>query len=222
MYAGRDSSKLGLRALPPSPHGDAHDLAKSRCVLASSGLKSLQGAKMTEDRGCCVSRKPGLRLSVLLLAATAVLAVPHAALAFERGTSNISITLGAGRAVDRTYTVIGGRIGHYIADGFEFAVAAEFWTDNDPDIFKITPEARYVWYGLAPAKPYVGGFVSRTMYNGLPDRNTYGAKGGVYFQVGPNAHLGVGVVYERVESCDRSTYRDCDQLYPEAAFSVRF
>ena len=177
---------------------------------------------MTGVRGC-VSRKLWLQLAAGLLAALAVcLAVPRPALAFERGTSSISITLGAGRAVDRTYTVIGGRIGHYVADGFELALGAEFWTDNDPDIFKITPEARYVWYGLSPAKPYAAGFVSRTMYNGLPDRNTYGAKGGVYFQVGPNAHVGVGAVYERVESCERSTYRDCDQLYPEVAFSVKF
>jgi hypothetical protein len=87
---------------------------------------------------------------------------------------------------------------------------------------KFSPEARYVWYGLSPVKPYVGGFLSRTMYDGLPDRNTYGAKGGVYFQVGSNAHVGVGLVYERLESCNSATYGDCDQIYPEAAFLVRF
>ncbi len=166
-------------------------------------------------------RAAGLCSCLMLLSALS-LGSASSVLAFDKGTSNFAITLGAGRALDRTYTVIGGRVGHYIADGFELAFSGEFWTDNDPDIMKFTPEARYVWYGLSPVKPYAGGFLSRTMYDGLPDRNTYGAKGGVYFQVGPNAHLGVGLVYERVESCDRATYGDCDQIYPEAAFSVRF
>ena len=158
----------------------------------------------------------------LLVAGATALCMPPPALAFEKGSSNIAITLGSGRALERTYTVIGGRYGYYIADGFEFALSAEFWTDNDPDITKVSPEARYVWYDLSPVKPYIGGFLSRTLYDGLPDRNTYGVKGGVYFQVGSNAHVGVGLVYERLESCDAATYGDCDQIYPEAAFSVRF
>lgn len=162
-----------------------------------------------------------MRLAVSL-AAAALLGSSQFALAFDKGTSSIAITVSSGRALDQTYTVIGARLGHYIADGFELAVGAEFWTDNDPDIFKLTPEARYVWYGMGTIKPYAGAFLSRTMYDGLPDRNTYGAKGGAYMQVGRNAHLGLGLVYERVESCDRATYRDCDQLYPEVAFNVRF
>jgi hypothetical protein len=163
-----------------------------------------------------------LPASWLTLAAVAAFGFGSPASAFDKGASNIAITLGSGRALDRTYTVIGARYGYYIADGFELGLAAEFWTDNDPDIMKFTPEARYVWYRQGKLKPYVGGFLSRTMYDGLPDRNTYGAKGGVYFEVSPNAHVGLGVVYERVESCDKATYADCEQLYPEAAFVVRF
>jgi len=174
-----------------------------------------------DDRPGTLGR--AIRLAIwLLLAGAAPLALPHSALAFDKGTSSIAITVSAGRALDRTYTVIGGRLGHYVADGFELAIGAEFWTDNDPDIFKLTPEARYVWSGMGTIKPYAGGFLSRTMYNGLPDRNTYGARGGAYFQVGPNAHVATGLVYERVESCDSATYRDCDQFYPEIAFNVRF
>jgi hypothetical protein len=150
-----------------------------------------------------------------------ILTASHA-FAFDRGSSNIGFTLGAGRALDRTYTVIGARLGYFLADGLEVALAGEFWTDNDPDIYKITPEARYVWYQNRKFKPYGGVFLSRTLYDGLPDQNTYGAKGGAYWQVSPNAYVGLGLVYERVESCDAATYGDCDQLYPEAAFTVRF
>jgi hypothetical protein len=162
------------------------------------------------------------RFPVLFIAAILCWLPASPACAFERGSSNIGLTLGSGRALDQTYTVIGGRIGYYLADGFEVALAAEAWTDNEPDILKLTPEARYVWFQNRSFKPYAGAFLSRTLYDGLPDANTYGAKGGVYLQVGPNAHVGLGVVYERIESCDSATYGDCDQIYPEVAFSVKF
>jgi hypothetical protein len=163
------------------------------------------------------------RISATFVAAVIVLLFAWTpAWAFERGSSNIGLTIGAGRALDKTYTVFGGRLGYYLADGFEAAISAEAWTDNDPDIWKVTPELRYVWYQNQKFKPYGGVFVSRTLYDGLPDANTYGAKGGAYLQVGPNAYLGIGAVYERVESCDSATYGDCDQFYPEVMFSVRF
>lgn len=163
-----------------------------------------------------------LRSASVFAAVIAFLSAWTPAWAFERGSANVGLTIGAGRALDRTYTVIGARVGYYVADGFEAALAAEAWTDNDPKILKVTPEMRYVWYQNQTFKPYAGLFLSRTLYDGLPDANTFGAKGGAYVQVGPNAHLGVGIVYERVESCNSATYGDCDQLYPEVAFSVKF
>ena len=167
-----------------------------------------------------------INLGAALLAAVASLlmmfALPQPAAAFEKGSSNLAITFGAGRALGRDYTVIGGRVGHYVADGFELAFTGELWRGNDPDIFKLTPEVRYVWFMMSPVQPYVGGFYSRTVYDGIPDRNSYGAKGGVYFSVSHNASLAVGLVHERIQSCTNSTYVDCSQTYPEIAFHVRF
>ena len=158
----------------------------------------------------------------MVAAALAGVLVSAPCFAFDKGTANFGVTLGAGRALDRDYTVIGGRIGYFFADGFEFAFSGELWRGNDPNIYKFTPELRYVWYQLLPVKPYAGGFYSRTVYDGLPDRNTYGAKGGVYLPVGPNANLSAGLVYERVENCNQATYRDCSQWYPEFGFIVTF
>ena len=168
-----------------------------------------------------IKRTAGAALRTAVVALALGTAVSPTA-AFDRGSSNIGITLGAGRALDRDYTVVGGRFGYYAADGFEVALAGELWRGNDPDIYKLTPEVRYVWYQLAPVQPYVGGFYSRTVYDGLPDRNSYGAKGGAYFAVSHNASLGVGLVYEHIENCQRATYRNCSQTYPEVGFHVRF
>lgn len=166
------------------------------------------------------SRPAVLFAAFLTLAASFALVQPAAA--YDKGSSNIGITIGAGRALGRDYTVVGARLGHYVADGFELGFSGELWRGNDPDIYKLTPEVRYVWYMMSPVQPYVGGFYSRTIYDGIPDRNSYGVKGGAYFSVSHNATLGVGLVHERIESCTNSTYVDCSQTYPEIAFHVRF
>ena len=147
---------------------------------------------------------------------------PSEAPALEQGSANIGLSLGSGRALDQTYTVIGARVGYFVADGFEFAIGAEMWRGDDPDIYKISPEVRYIWFHLPRLKPYVGGFYSRAIYDGLPDSNTYGAKGGVYLPVSPNANLAAGLVYERIEGCDEAVYSDCSSIYPEFSFIVSF
>ncbi len=142
--------------------------------------------------------------------------------AFEQGASSISLSLGAGQQLDRDYTVIAGRYGYYFVREFEGSVAFEAWRGNDPQIYKIIPELRYVYSRAFPIKPYLAIFVSRTLYQGLSDRNTYGGKLGAYFTINPNAHLGIGGVYERIENCNADVYRDCRQVYSEVSLHFTF
>jgi len=174
-----------------------------------------------------MNRKPARIRGILAAALGAVLvlaAVPFAsAQSFEKGTSSVTLMLGAGRQLDRDYTIISGRFGYYFVREFEAAVGVEAWRGNDPLIYKIIPELRYVYSASRPFQPYVGMFVSRTIYQGgPPDVNTYGGKAGLYFTLNPNAHLGVGFIYERIESCDPAVYRDCRQTYPEASLHFTF
>lgn len=159
---------------------------------------------------------------IAFVMAIASVTLANPAHALRQGTTNLGFGISSGRALDQTYTVIGMRLGYYVADGLEFAIGGELWRGDDPDIYKISPELRYVWFDLPNIKPYVGAFYARTIYDGLSDRNTYGMKGGVYMRVSPNAHLGAGLVYERIESCDVSVYKDCSELYPELSFNVSF
>ncbi len=146
----------------------------------------------------------------------------QAAEPFGRGNTTGSIFVGAGRALDREYTTLGGTLGYMVSEGLMLGVSAEIWLGNEPDIYKFTPEVRYTFTNVAPVKPYVGAFVSRTIYDGLPDRNTYGARGGIYMPVGSNAAFNVGLVYEKISGCNSSTYNDCSQLYPEAGVLFSF
>ena len=146
----------------------------------------------------------------------------RAAEPFGRGNVTGSIYIGAGRALDREYTTVGGALGYMISEGLMLGVSAEMWLGNEPDIYKFTPEVRYTFTKAATVKPYVGAFVSRTIYDGLADRNTYGARGGIYMPFSSNAAFNVGVVYEKISGCDESTYSDCSQLYPEAGVLFSF
>jgi hypothetical protein len=146
----------------------------------------------------------------------------RAAEPFGRGNTTGSIYVGAGRALDQEYTTLGGALGYMISEGLMLGVSAEIWLGNEPDIYKLTPEVRYTFTQAARVKPYVGAFVSRTFYDGAPDRNTYGARGGIYMPFSSNAAFNVGVVYEKISDCNEATYHDCSQFYPEAGVLFSF
>jgi hypothetical protein len=110
---------------------------------------------------------------------------------------------------------------YYLLDGLGVGLAYERWTGADPGMYKLTSSAQYVFQQL-PLKPYVGGFFRRTRIENVPDLDSVGARGGVYFQAGRNAHVGVGGVYESYLDCTKSTYRECDSFYPEVSFTFSF
>jgi hypothetical protein len=180
--------------------------------------------------------KPALHISVaasrhrvILVAASLLIAAAalgtskaHAAEPFNRGNVSGSLYIGKGRALDNTYTTLGAGLGYMVSDGLMAGISGEAWFGNDPHIYKITPEVRYTFTEVRPVKPYVGAFVSRTFYDRLDDRNSYGVRGGVYFPFSSNAAVNVGLVYEKISNCNQATYKDCSQVYPEAGLLVSF
>jgi len=98
----------------------------------------------------------------------------------------------------------------------------EAWRGGDPDMTKLTLSTQYVFYQLASIKPYVGAFYRRTYITGLDDLNSYGGRAGAYFQLGRNAYLGVGGVYEAYSDCTESRYRSCSDTYPEVTLTFAF
>ena len=66
------------------------------------------------------------------------------------------------------------------------------------------------------------GLQNSTHFRTPDDVNTYGGKAGLYFPLNPNAYFGLGIIYERIESCDPAVYRDCSQTYPEGSLHFLF
>jgi hypothetical protein len=171
----------------------------------------------------------GLLGAFLALAALAV-SVPDTADAqasvsaglFKKGNIRLSAYLGSGSAFNDTYTILGVGGGYYIADGLELGLDAETWMGGDPDINRISPAVRYVFYALETVKPYVGAFYRRSFIEQFEDLDTAGVRGGLYFMTGRRAYIGVGIVYDVYLDCEESIYTSCSDTYSEFLFAITF
>jgi hypothetical protein len=158
----------------------------------------------------------------------AVLSAPPAAAqvgvagGFSQGRTHLVLTAGTGSAFGEDYLVLGAGATYYLLDGLGAGLHYEYWSGGDPDLSKLTASLQYVFHQVRPVKPYVGGFYRRTNVDTLPDLDSVGARGGVYFASGRNAHFGVGMVYESYLDCSKSTYRSCDDTYAEVSLTFAF
>lgn len=141
---------------------------------------------------------------------------------FRKGNIRLSAYLGTGSAFNDTYTILGVGGGYYIVDGLELGVDAETWMGGDPDINRISPAVRYVFYSLQAVKPYVGAFYRRTFIEQFEDLDTAGVRGGLYFITGRRAYIGAGVVYDVYLDCEESIYTSCSDTYSEFLFAITF
>ena len=167
-------------------------------------------------------------LAAALAAAACAVAAPAMAQSagiaggFSKGKTHLVATAGTGSAFDESYLVLGVGVSYYLFDGFNLGLHYEWWTGSDPKLTKITPSVQYVFYQVQSVKPYVGAFYRRTSVDGLPDLDSAGGRAGVYLQMGRNAYLGLGAVYESYLDCNTGTYRKCDSTYGEASLTFAF
>ncbi len=166
-------------------------------------------------------------VSRALALATAMLvpALPATAQYYGRGggENSASFSLSEAEQFGKSYTVISGRYGRFFVPQFEASIGLELWRGNSPSVYKIVPELRYVSAIGQTFKPYAALFLSRTMYsNEVSSHNTYGARGGMYYVLDNSTYVGVGLVHERQESCERAVMSDCKQTNPEITLHFRF
>lgn len=141
---------------------------------------------------------------------------------FSQGRKHFSIYGGTGYAFNDDYFVIGVSGSYFVTDGLNLGLAFESWTGGNPDISKLTPSIQYVFYQPQAIKPYVGAFYRRTYIENLPDLESVGGRAGIYMSSGNNVYIAIGGVYESYLNCDETTYRSCDDSYPELGITFAF
>ena len=141
---------------------------------------------------------------------------------FKEGSIRVSIVVGSGQTFGDDYTIIGLGAGYYVIDGLELGLDGEAWLSGDPDIYKLSPQTKYVLPTQSRLRPYIGAFYSHVFIDHYDDLDTIGGRGGVYFIQDKQWSFGVGAVYESYLNCDDTIYSSCDNIYPEITFLFSF
>ncbi len=141
---------------------------------------------------------------------------------FTQGNKSVTISGGSGHAFGSDYFVLGVGGGYYLLDGLELGVDVDAWLGADPDIYRISPQVRYVFHKVDNIKSYVGTFFRRTFIEGLDDLDAVGFRGGVFMMLNRGSYLGVGAVYDSYLDCEERIYSSCSNTYPEIVISIAF
>lgn len=140
---------------------------------------------------------------------------------FAAGRFSLSLGGGSGGIGDASYIVLGVGAGYYLVDGLEVGADVDYWFGDDPNVIKLSPNVRYVFWQVPTIKPYLGGFYRHWFItDGFDDLDSVGARGGVFYVGrGGGFALGLGAVYEVLLDCEGD---DCTDIYPELALSLSF
>lgn len=146
---------------------------------------------------------------------------------FDQGSIRLGLVLGWAQASTGLSTInwvlLGVTGGYYVLDGLEPNLGANFWI-GDPFIATLSPGLNYVFHMVPTVKPYVGAFYRHYFVTdnrfGWDDTDSIGARGGVYFMIGPMSYFGGGIAYEHF--LDQNLFSNVDQVYPEITLAIAF
>jgi hypothetical protein len=141
---------------------------------------------------------------------------------FKQGSLRVSIAVGSGEAFENDYTIIGLGAGYYLKDGVELGLDGEAWLGDDPNIYTLSPQAKYILSRQSRFRPYVGAFYTHSFIENEDDLDSVGGRGGVYLVQDDRWYIGVGAVYESYLNCDEEILDSCDDIYPEITVSFTF
>jgi len=135
---------------------------------------------------------------------------------FCRGGIGVTVMIGSASAGSRDYLILGAGVSYYVIDGLSLGLDGDVWLLEDPTVYTLTPQTRYVLYFVPVIKPYLGAFYRHYFLTGdFDDLDSIGGRVGAYIVPGAGSYVGLGAVYEKMLSCEDSAFRDCDGWYPE-------
>ena len=149
---------------------------------------------------------------------------PDVSALFRRGRVELSAGGGYGVYNSESYLLLALGGGYYVLDGLSVGAVGEAWLGSQPQIFDVSPQARYIFLDSAwRYKPYVGAFYRRTAYNHLySPLDSAGGRAGVVVPLSPRAYLTGDLAYEHYFNCSTNVNPQCDIVYPEIGLEFSF
>jgi hypothetical protein len=164
------------------------------------------------------------RVSIILAAAVFATGSCHASpnSLFKENSHYLSFNLGSSDSLNKDYVGFGVGYRYFPMDGIDVGLDFDLLLGNNPIIYRVSPEVRYVFHKLKKFIPYVGGFYQYNYIVDLENRGGFGVRAGLYTPLWSNTYIGYGLSWGELGQCDKSVYGECSTSQLELAFSLHF
>jgi hypothetical protein len=139
---------------------------------------------------------------------------------FDKGRSNVGVSIGAGTSLGGTYTIFGLNANYFVIDNLNVGVSYRGWFGATPTQNELSVATNYFVPLDAKFRPYGGVFVKKTFVSEERDFESYGVRGGVAVVMSKNSFLSLGYAYEQYSNCPVAS--ECSNSYPEVIFALSF
>jgi hypothetical protein len=141
---------------------------------------------------------------------------------FVQNSQHVSFNLGVSDSLNKDYVGFGIGYRYFPADGVELGLDFDLLLGDDPIIYRVSPEVRYVFYSLNTFIPYVGVYYQYNYIVDMENKGGFGARAGFYTPLRANTYIGYGVSAGKLQQCDKTVYSDCSTTQIELSFSLKF
>ncbi len=141
---------------------------------------------------------------------------------FMQNTQHLSFNLGFSDSLNKDYVGFGVGYRYFPLDGVELGLDFDLLLGNDPIIYRVSPEIRYVFYPMKTFIPYVGALYQYNYIVNFENKGGFGARAGFYTPFGDRTYIGYGLSVGELRQCEKSVYGDCSTIQAEFLLSLRF
>jgi hypothetical protein len=141
---------------------------------------------------------------------------------FKQNSQHLAFNLGFSDSLNKDYVGFGVAYRYFPFTGVDVGVDFDLLLGNNPIIYRVSPEIRYVFQSLETFIPYVGAFYQYNYIVDLENLGGFGARAGLYTPISPTSYLGYGLSWGELRQCNKAIYGECSNRQIEINFSLRF
>lgn len=139
---------------------------------------------------------------------------------FQKGRSDVGVSLGSGSSFGNNYTILGLNAHYFVIKNLNVGLSYRGWFGASPTQNELALSTNYFIPLDAKFHPYVGVFAKETFVSESRDFESYGARGGLGVVISKNSYVSFGYAYEQSNNCPQNL--ECTSSYPEVVFALSF
>ncbi|KPJ88351.1 MAG: hypothetical protein AMJ53_16970 [Gammaproteobacteria bacterium SG8_11] len=141
---------------------------------------------------------------------------------FAKNSQHVSFNLGFSDSLNKDYVGFGLGYRYFLLDGFNVGLDFDLLLGDNPIIYRVSPEIRYVFYPLKTFIPYVGAFYQYNYIVDMENKGGFGARAGLYTPLWSQTYVGYGLSLGELRQCETEQYGKCSTAQIELNLSLQF